>query len=488
MKKSKSWFDTDKNGFRQLYSGRKKSYVVKELTQNAWDETITFCKIDIKFVKDINKKDIDIIIKAEDDSATGFRDKSHAYTLFAETYKRYDPTKRGRFNLGEKQALSICHYGVITTTTGSIVFNEEGRFEPESDADAKELGLKEWKRDRGTVVELHLKATEEEYVQMVNEAHLLFPPKGVKYTVNDMEVPFREVHKSFKASLSTIVWKGDKMIGTSRMTQVDLIEPTDKSYIYEGGIPVVETDCPWSINVHQKIPVTFDRDNIKDPVWLKDLYAVVLNKTFNEIPDVSSPWVHMGLSRKGLIKKDTATHIAKEKFGDKWVTFNPNDPGANDRAIQDGAHIVYPGQTPKEVMDMFRQHDLVHSSTEQYGQRDLALAKMIQPTEAMKRFRTLCQKIGREFLGFDIEVKFMKAPEANVMADYGGRVLRFNVSKLSKTYFDKVTKANMNLVVHEIPHEYGWHTDKNYLNGVTRLAGFLIIKMRDEPDYFEVYN
>ncbi len=36
----------------------------------------------------------------------------------------------------------------------------------------------------------------------------------------------------------------------------------------------------------------------------------------------------------------------------------------------------------------------------------------------------------------------------------------------------------MNLVVHEIPHEYGWHTDKNYLNGVTRLAGFLIIKMR----------
>jgi hypothetical protein len=36
------------------------------------------------------------------------RDLSHAFTLFAESVKKGDAEKRGRFNLGEKLVLALC--------------------------------------------------------------------------------------------------------------------------------------------------------------------------------------------------------------------------------------------------------------------------------------------------------------------------------------------------------------------------------------------
>ena len=36
----------------------------------------------------------------EDDSPDGFRDLTEAYTIFAESYKKVDPEKRGAFNIG----------------------------------------------------------------------------------------------------------------------------------------------------------------------------------------------------------------------------------------------------------------------------------------------------------------------------------------------------------------------------------------------------
>ena len=41
-------------------------------------------------------------LTVEDDSPEGFHDLTHAYTLFAEAYKRGNPEQRGQFNLGRK--------------------------------------------------------------------------------------------------------------------------------------------------------------------------------------------------------------------------------------------------------------------------------------------------------------------------------------------------------------------------------------------------
>jgi hypothetical protein len=43
------------------------------------------------------------------------------------TPKRIDPTKRGRFNLGEKQAYSRCKTARVETTKGSVFFDKRAR-------------------------------------------------------------------------------------------------------------------------------------------------------------------------------------------------------------------------------------------------------------------------------------------------------------------------------------------------------------------------
>ena len=63
----------------------------------------------------------------EDDAPEGFKDLSHAFTLFADSAKKTNPEQRGRFNLGEKLVLAISDEATIRTTQGGIRFNAEGR-------------------------------------------------------------------------------------------------------------------------------------------------------------------------------------------------------------------------------------------------------------------------------------------------------------------------------------------------------------------------
>ena len=100
-KEMSEWFSVDKEGLKALQKGKTKTFIINELVQNAWDEDINECKVDI------NWHDGKVTLRVEDDSPEGVRDISHSYTLFADTYKRRDPTKRGRFNIGEKVYIKI---------------------------------------------------------------------------------------------------------------------------------------------------------------------------------------------------------------------------------------------------------------------------------------------------------------------------------------------------------------------------------------------
>src|SRR3990167_2968901 len=116
------WFSVDKTGLAKLLERKGKEFALYELIQNAWDEAITTVRVDLKrmhggFVR----------LSVEDDNPEGFRDLSHAFTLFAESHKKADATKRGRFNLGEKLVLAICTEAVIRSTKGMVVFDKHGR-------------------------------------------------------------------------------------------------------------------------------------------------------------------------------------------------------------------------------------------------------------------------------------------------------------------------------------------------------------------------
>ena len=63
----------------------------------------------------------------EDDDPEGFRDLAQSWTLFAESERKGDPTKRGRFCLGEKLVLALCSSASISSTTGTVTFDGKGR-------------------------------------------------------------------------------------------------------------------------------------------------------------------------------------------------------------------------------------------------------------------------------------------------------------------------------------------------------------------------
>src|SRR4051794_12093065 len=87
----------DVQGLAKLVERRGKSFAILELVQNAWDEAAKVVTVELRY-EGYNKAHLSVM----DDSPDGFHDLSHAYTLFAESKKKADPEKRGRFNLGEK--------------------------------------------------------------------------------------------------------------------------------------------------------------------------------------------------------------------------------------------------------------------------------------------------------------------------------------------------------------------------------------------------
>jgi hypothetical protein len=406
-----AWFEVDRGGLRQLQEGKPKTFVIRELLQNAFDEDITKCTVTVIY-NGYNKTTIIV----EDDSPVGFRDLTDAYTLFKSTYKRGDTTKRGRFNLGEKQVFAICESAEIITTIGNIIFDENGR----------RVGKK--KRERGSVVELNLKMTADEAKECFLYTQEVIFPKSVDFTVNfsmngnletrtpDYTPPF----KTFDATLRTEVEFEGTYKPTVRKTKVDVRKANGVKYLYEMGIPVCEIDCDYSIDVQQKVPLSSDRDSVP-PTYLRDLYAEVLNNVFTDINEqiVSNSWVHEATS-SNRITKDALEKVVEERFGDKVVVFNPNDPNANDEALSRGYHLLKGSELGGDTWANLKQFNLLQSSTNMFG-ATLVGCESVHPTTNQKKVGDWAKKFFKDFFGVSLSIEYISAPKATVVADFQSR-------------------------------------------------------------------
>src|SRR5271166_1865686 len=184
------WFNVDKAGLGKQAEEQGKGRLVGELIQNALDEPgVTKIEVSLTVVPGSPLADLTV----EDDSPEGFRDLTHAYTLFAASNKRSNPEQRGQFNLGEKLVLAVCDQASISTTKGTVVFDpDKGRIEKPKQ-----------KRDRGSVFMGCIKMTREEYGQVSDYLRSLLLPEGIAVTFNgDRLLPRQPVH-TFQASLET---------------------------------------------------------------------------------------------------------------------------------------------------------------------------------------------------------------------------------------------------------------------------------------------
>jgi hypothetical protein len=282
----------------------------------------------------------------EDDDPAGFSDLAHAYTLFAESEKKSQPHKRGRFNLGEKLVLAMCAEASIETTTGTVVFDEAGR-----------RHYPRRKRERGSKFEGLLRMTRDELSDVENAVQLLIPPSRIRTTFNEVELLPRTPIAVIEATLPTELADGEGYLrATRRRTFARVHEAVEgeSARLFELGIPVVETDDQWDVDIQQKIPLNTDRDNVT-PAYLREVRALVLNHMHAHLDEKTARdgWVSQALESPD-INAGAVGSVLTSRYGDKRVIADPSDPEGTKLAVSRGYAVIQSGSFSRRQWQAIR--------------------------------------------------------------------------------------------------------------------------------------
>jgi len=415
-------------------------------------------------------------LSVEDDAPNGFRHLEHAYTLFASSYKKAEPAKRGRFNLGEKLVLAMCREAQIATTTGTVVFGPEGQRQvrPRS------------KRERGSRFEATLRLTRDEYDAAATYLRSLLLPAGVNVTFNGEALPARQPVRAFEATLDTELADEEGVLRRrTRKTQVQLYEPSpgEAPTLYELGLPVVETGDRWHVNIGQKVPLTWNRDNVP-PGYLQAVRVSVLNAAHDLLSaeeDATAGWCKLAGADPRC--SDAATrHLVRLRFGDKVAAPDPSDVEAM-KAFQAQGGTIVAGLSRGEWANVRRSGAVLPAgqicpTAKPYSQDPTAPPVHIVPPEnwspGMRNAVAYAAFLGQELLNVPITVAIVRTHN-RFNACYGGRELHLNLLHLGHRWFDQGPGEEMDaLLLHEFGHEYSVdHLSEDYYEALCGLGARL---------------
>lgn len=484
---SASWFDMDKVGLEKIARRRGLAYVLYELIQNAWDTGAKVVSVEFEPAAGRPR----VWMRVTDDDPDGFKDLRHAYTAFAESEKKSDPTKRGRFNLGEKLVLAVCESAEIISTKGSVTFDEQGRH----------TGRR--KREAGTLFEGLVKMTREDLETVLVAGRLLIPPPNVQTHINGVPVLPREPMATFHISLPTEKADDEGFLKTvDRTTEVRVYKPLEgePGRIFEMGIPVCETNDPWDVDVQQKVPVNLERNSVT-PGYLRTLRVHVVNATFDKLKpeQVATPAIQEAISDK-RIEAQALDNILTKQFGEKRAIFDPSDQEANRRLVAEGYTLIPGRALSAGAFANIREHGTakpsgkISPSYNPYSNDPNAPSAKLIPeeewTEGMKNVAQYAHELAWKLMKVVLSVRF----EANRMtspwsAHYGGATLTFNFARLGRQFFeDGVTERLNDLLIHEFGHEYGGHLTEEFDDAMSRLGAKLWTLAMDEPEFFAQFG
>jgi hypothetical protein len=486
MAAARPTFEVDKKGMAEVFARKGKAFVVTELIQNAWDEETSHVDITLE---PLGHGKVRLVV--EDDNPEGFKDLSHAFTLFAPSAKKSDVRKRGRFNLGEKLVIAICDKASIETTKGTILFNDKGRVHSTK------------KRKKGTRFTGVLNLTADDVKEVERVVQTLLPPAGITTTFNMIDVKPRKPKRIFEVSLRTEVADEDgRLKPTTRKTLVEVFEPRQGEVpsVYELGIPVVETGDRFHVNIGQKVPLPLDRDNLP-PAYLRHLRVEVLNHVYDLLSrdDSTAEWVTNALE-DDRVSKGAAQSVFALRFGEKVVIADPNDPEANKRAAAEGYSVITGGVLPKAAWKNVKDHGLAlpagqvtpsPKGLEAEGKN----AKVVDPdhyTRDIENIVEFSKVFGRELLGKDIQVKVINEPKLGFGAcfTFKGTGLTFNLGRLGHRFFDVQTPEDARIVIDLLMDEFGHHyasdhLDVKYYKALRRLGAKSVVLAFEKPWVYE---
>jgi hypothetical protein len=475
-----SWLEIDIAGLRRTLERKGKAWAIFELVQNAWDTDAT--RVDVTLTKP-NKNGISTLT-CRDNAPDGYRDLSEAHTLFGSSSKKADPTKRGRFNAGEKFVLVMCESAKVTSTTGQVIFQATGKRK-----------MTDVTTDVGTEFQGVLEMTEEEWLEVGRQARRLFPP--VVTTYNGVNVPAREPLKVFQETLPTEI-ANDRGVLTprKRQTEVRIYQPIENETptIYERGIPVVEMDGKYHVSVEQKIPLNTERDNVTAG-YLRTVHAVVLEQMVDYITpdDALQPWARTAVET-GKLTAATVKKIVDVRFGNKAVLFDHGDVGSNKEATSKGANVINRGAVSREERKVFLQSHALQKSgdIEDYKtEHNHKLAKNTkdpdQYNDDEKAFVGLIEAVSPTLINHAVTVKVVNDPELKLEGCTRWRKASFEF-EINLAWHDihNWTK-NYELMIHELAHhkvQSNDHLCHEFYDTVTYVGAKLAKLVKQQPELF----
>ena len=465
-------FLVDKQGLAKLLERRGKAFILFELLQNAWDEDTRRVEATVEWLGDQSVR-----ITVEDDNPEGFADLTHAYTLFADSAKKNDPEKRGRFNLGEKLVIAVSKSARITTTKGTVEFDREGRTHRRR---AREAGSE----FRGT-----FSMKRAEYDEMIAAARTLLRPANVETIINGIPLDFRSALASTEASLPTEFADDEgNLRPTSRNTTLRIVEvlPGETPMLYEMGIPVVETNQTWHVDIGQKVPLNADRDNVT-PGYMRLVNVLVANKMASKLDAeaASADWVTTALAHPS-VSDATVEAVLTARFGTRRVVNDPSDPEGTKIAMSQGYTVIPSNAFSSPAWGHIRRSGAVlpagrvTPSPKAYSDSPDAKPQVfIDPskwTREMGDFGGLACEVARVVLYRTIGVRFVSDITWPFAATYGpDGYLTVNVGRLGHAWFGTGNKQRqLALLLHEFVHEQvSDHLSREFADGVADLGARL---------------
>ena len=483
---STEWFSGSKTGLRQVARRRGSAFILNELYSNCVDAGSGAVDITATLVE--GRAQVEITVT---DDGDGFARLADAWTLFGESTRKTDADKSGRFGLGDKLVLAVCDEAEIQTMTGTVRFDYEGRHESPRR-----------KREKGTRFHGIVPMTRAEFPELESAVRRLIVPGNVAVRFNGVMLDGRMPIRKLDELLSTEIASKDDpervLRRTRRAASIHVYEPlvAGSGWLYELGIPVVETGDAYDVDIRQKIPLNLDRDNVL-PSFLREVRVAVVNAMVDMItPEHASlPMAREALSDK-RISDEAVRAIVRAQHGEKAAIRSPSDPESASNSTAHGYTVVSGGSHSAAEWAQIRRAEAMPTTIALYPthpENKVPAVYLDDVSAGMRRVAHFVREIAPLVLDGNprVTVHFLDNPTTSTAADWNGGdsptpTLRFNVGNLGRAWFEHgISDDVLALVIHEFGHYVeGNHLDSNFHEALCEIAANVTRLALTRPELF----
>ena len=463
MDKKAPWFTVDRKGLSGIAKRQGIARLILEPIQNAWDEQVT--RVDLTLEPLPNKPLAKLVVT--DDSPDGFRDLAGTYTLYKESYKIGDPTKRGRFNMGEKLLLSIATEATIMSTTGTVHFTEDRGRRRSGKATAE-----------GSILTATVRMTRDEIQEALDLASALIPPHGIDTFVNGKKLRHRNPIEHREVTLQSEI-KGEEggFQKTRRQTTVNVYHPLgdEVASLYEMGIPVDTIEMPFHVEVMQKVPLSMDRTSVGQ-AFLNDLEARVAEMTAQHLTEADAQGGWIGTALEKMEDDEAVRTVLKRRVGNA-VIFNPKTPESNKRAIDAGYAVIHGRQFSKEAWTTIKRSEAWTSSSNVFDSGMIETSPdgitpdlADEDSPAVCKLRVYAEKFIYVIAQSNARLILEDENRVTYAGCCGSDIVTLNIANFDYTDQERVDE----LLIHECAHlKEGDHLTRAFYNECCRLGARL---------------